>query len=186
MFTTTRYFNCPICLSSKKIKNSTKCKKCKNTHICNECMLNMCEKGIAEKCPVCRQTEWKKQNLKKSSILPNSNRKVEILINDNELENIGCLCYCSCYCLRKIIHTIVSVFSYISLSWFVGFLVISALANDFRPGDPKNAVLLAWLPFVIGFPCLTLLLCWCCRCVCEQKFERPVQDFVELTCCHGD
>tara|TARA_B100000575_G_C22700379_1_gene423564 strand:+ start:37 stop:288 length:252 start_codon:yes stop_codon:yes gene_type:complete len=81
-------------------------------------------------------------------------------------------------------HTIVSVFSYIGLSWFCGFLVICALANDFRPQDPEHSVLLTWLPFVIGIPCLTLLICWCGRCICEEKFERPVHDFVELTCCH--
>ena len=64
MFTTTKYFDCPICYSSKKEKNSTKCKKCKNTHICNECMLNMCERGMSDKCPICRQTEWAKTNFK--------------------------------------------------------------------------------------------------------------------------
>ena len=194
MCSTIRYFDCPICLSSKKVKNSTKCKKCKNTHICNDCMLNMCEKGLADKCPVCRQIEWRKQILKKSSILPNNSTRVintiriidetGNVVGDHEIK--GCLCYCSCYCIKKVIHSIVSVFSYISLSWFVGFLVICSLVNDFRPGDPKNAVLLAWLPFVIGMPCLTFLLCWCCRCVCEQRFERPVHDFVELTCCHSD
>ena len=193
MISTCKYFNCPICMSSKREKNSTKCKKCKSTHICNECMLQMCEKGMADKCPICRQTEWRKQKLKIFSILPNNNTTRVIntirivdergnVVGDHEIK--GCLCYCSCYCFRNVVHTIVSVFAYISLSWFCGFLVIVTLANDFRPNDPKHATLLSWLPFVIGFPCLTLLICWCGRCICEQKFERPVQDFMELTCCH--
>ena len=130
--------------SSKKEKNSTKCKKCKNTHICNECMLHLCEKGIANKCPICRQTEWRKQNLKKNSILPNNSTRVintirivderGNVVGDHEIK--GCLCYCNCYCFRNVIHSIVSVFAYISLSWFCGFLVICALANDFRPNHP--------------------------------------------------
>ena len=192
MISTCKYFTCPICMSSKRARNSIKCKKCKNTHICNTCMLNMCEKGLAKKCPICRQTEWRKQNLKKNAILPNNSNRVinririvdesGTVIGDHEIK--GCLCYCSCYCIKNIFHTIVSVFSYIGLSWFCGFLVIAALANDFRPGDPEHSTLLAWLPFVIGFPCLTLLICWCGRCICEQKFERPVHDFMELTCCH--
>jgi len=192
MFYTVKYFDCPVCLSSKKLKNSTNCKKCKNTHICNDCMLNMCENGLANKCPICRQTEWRKQNLKKNSILPKSSSRVintirivderGSVIREQEMKE-GCLCYCSCYCFKNVMQTIISIFSYISLSWFLGFVVICVLGNDFRPHDPEHTILLAWLPFVIGIPCLTGLICWCGRCICEQKFEKPVEDFVKLTCC---
>jgi len=192
MISTCKYFNCPICMSSKREKNSTKCKKCNNTHICNECILHMCEKGIADRCPICRQTEWRKQKLKKNSILPNnSNRVINTIRVVDETGNVighheikGCLCYCSCYCIRNVINIMGSVLAYISLSWFLGFLVICALANNFDPGNPDHSPLLAWLPFVIGIPCLTGLICWCGNCVCRQKFEKPVEDFVELTCCH--
>ena len=88
MFSTTKYFNCPICFNSKKEKNSTKCKKCKNTHICNECMLNMCERGMSNKCPICRQTEWRKQNLRKNSILPNnSNTNSNSLVKQQSIDS---------------------------------------------------------------------------------------------------
>ena len=52
MISTCKYFTCPICMSSKREKNSTKCKKCKSTHICNDMYVTICVKK-----------EWRKNAL---------------------------------------------------------------------------------------------------------------------------
>ena len=57
---------CPICLQEKKL--TTKCKICTDTMICQDCCLNLCEKGLCGKCPVCRQPNWKQP--KKTQIMP--------------------------------------------------------------------------------------------------------------------
>ena len=97
-------------------------------------MLNMCERGMGNRCPVCRQTEWRKQNLKKILFYQSIYRVINTIrivdhrgnvVGDHEIK--GCLCYCNCYCFRNVVHSIVSVFAYISLSWFCGFLKLYVL-----------------------------------------------------------
>ena len=190
MISTTKYFNCPICMTCKKEKNSTTCKKCKHTHICNICMLNMCEKGLADKCPICRQTEWRNQRMKKTSILPSHHvrniNSIRLVNNNGEVigeRNIpGCICYCTSNC-KEICRCISGCISFFSIGWLLGFLLICSLAPGFNPNDPQETHFLIWFPFIIGIPCLSIFICWCGRCICKQKFERPVEDFVHLTCC---
>ena len=62
-----KYQVCPICLEYKPAH--IKCKICTNTTVCSSCASEMCEKGICNKCPICRQKNWKKPN-KKTQILP--------------------------------------------------------------------------------------------------------------------
>ena len=58
---------CPVCMTEKK--GQIKCKICTNTVVCADCIISMCEEGQCNKCPVCRQEDWK-LTLNKNTILP--------------------------------------------------------------------------------------------------------------------
>ena len=63
--------DCNVCFEKKE---GVLCSKCKNCHVCHDCLLSMCENGICNKCPHCRQTNWKKS---KSKIVPiNTNNEI--------------------------------------------------------------------------------------------------------------
>ena len=50
---------CCICL---QLENDTiSCLKCKNAVVCHNCISSMLEKGVCDKCPICRQINWKKK-----------------------------------------------------------------------------------------------------------------------------
>ena len=69
MFFSSSKKQCPVCLEFKKTYLT--CSICSDTNICQDCCLNLCEKGLCDKCPVCRQTNWKKaKKIRKTKVLP--------------------------------------------------------------------------------------------------------------------
>ena len=58
MLSTVLHAQCCICLQFKM--KYIKCKKCKRSSLSYR-LPSLCEGGLCSKCPVCRQTEWKKK-----------------------------------------------------------------------------------------------------------------------------
>ena len=49
---------CVICNEEKK--THINCKICTDTNVCFDCSVQLCENGICNRCPICRQEDWKK------------------------------------------------------------------------------------------------------------------------------
>ena len=41
-----------------KTKKTVKCNTCYSSIVCSDCLLSMCESGLADKCPICRTKQW--------------------------------------------------------------------------------------------------------------------------------
>ena len=151
---------CPICLEYKK--TYLVCKNCKNTNICFECVTNMCEFGICDKCPVCRQINWKKKI------------KVEIA---NDIFKIKYIYKC--------LDTIISIIKYIYkllillVNIFVIFIIIYLIGIItiviFWPSiDFNKSINRFGLPIFLGL--LWLLIIWspcCCgQTLCQFYFSK--------------
>ena len=59
---------CVVCREPKK--EGIKCNGCRDTLVCQDCILSLCEHGICDKCPVCRRLKWKKNKFKTNQIIP--------------------------------------------------------------------------------------------------------------------
>ena len=68
-------FNCcsknsECCICSEKTNKGFKCKLCKEGFVCRKCMPRLCESGLCNKCPVCRQVDWRKKNTNQTVVIP--------------------------------------------------------------------------------------------------------------------
>jgi len=173
---TSKYAQCCICQEMKK--NFTKCIKCKNAHVCSDCMLSLCEHGQCSKCPLCRQLEWRKNTLKKTLIIP-SNIKINTNQNyewedgyedeDEYKDNNSCMyCYLSIMITRNIC-------AYLIFSWLCGIMTILIV----HPFDTSASVALIILfPLILGLIELACCIYCCFVKVCQIKTE-PRSDY----CC---
>lgn len=144
---------CCICLQFKnKIKH---CLKCKNAVICYNCFDSLVEKGLASKCPVCRQLEWH-NSIKKTKIVPLGNTDV-ILKNESRCINVNKKCFC--LFLFDIFRFILLLFL-IYMSGLLSILIVSDIALNFLK--------YFWLPFFIGI-IEFLILISCCYGCCNLK-----------------
>ena len=121
---------CPICLQEKKL--TTKCKICTDTMICQDCCLNLCEKGLCGKCPVCRQPNWKQP--KKTQILPKIMLKFkpaqkeekespEVFPQIDREEEIQACCD-TWYKIKMIIFTIIYTFAACMIVYVLGMFTV--------------------------------------------------------------
>lgn len=152
------YFNktqdeCPICLQHKKLEIT--CKICTNTKICKKCNLDLCEKGLCGKCPVCRQPNWKKHN--KSKIIPIS--KINILPQEDKVINVNTLENTNNCSLSNILLNFVICILHCLLIYSIGmFTLLIFTTNE----DLENEFTLYWLPPIIGLVWLVLIWSPCC------------------------
>lgn len=160
-FQTKKYY-CPVCMTEKK--GQIKCKICTNTVICSDCIISMCEKGQCNKCPVCRQEDWK-LNLNKNTILPFSPKKClkgETVQSDNEIqtqieEDIRVTINWSGLITTnlKILKLTISIALMLFMSWLLG-LFITLLLFDV---DLKKNFAIIWFPFIVMASITFLITC---------------------------
>ena len=67
---------CPICMEEKIC--GIKCKICTDTKVCSTCITKLCEEGIINKCPVCREENWK-EDKSFTKIFPSTTTPFKIL-----------------------------------------------------------------------------------------------------------
>ena len=72
---------CCICHEDKK--NYIKCIKCKNSHVCSDCLLGLIEYGLVNKCPLCKQENWRYNKINSNVIIPINNNIEEKIYSSN-------------------------------------------------------------------------------------------------------
>ena len=151
---------CVVCHENKK--KTVKCNICNNTSVCGDCLLCMCEHGIADKCPVCRSKNWilkNKESKTSTKIIPGG------IIIQREENTTGCTKY-KLFCERrfKIILTKLIMFICMNIvQYMVGLFVILLLfGNSYDKKIEKH--LLSWVSYIVGS-----ILFHGCICCCAKK-----------------
>ena len=149
-------------------KDFKRCKHCRNATVCTSCLLGMAENGLCDKCPLCRQKDWLKKNVKSVKVQPleTKNNVTMVETSNEELVN-RCNCRCSCNC-NKIYTIFMLSMIYLILSYSYGFLTLLICLNG---KIEKNVTLFIWLPIPIGFIELFLSTYLCFRFVCKVRFN---------------
>ncbi len=160
-FQTKKHY-CPVCLTEKK--GQIKCKICSNTVICSDCIVSMCEKGQCDKCPVCRQEDWK-QNLNKKTIIPFSPKKclkretiqdeIQMEIEDEENIRVTINWYELINTNIKILKLAITIALILFICWLLG-LFITLLLFDV---DLKKNFAIIWFPFIVMSVIAFLITC---------------------------
>ena len=175
--------DCNVCFEKKK---GVLCSKCKNCHVCHDCLLSMCENGICNKCPHCRQTNWKKS---KSKIVP-INTNNEII---SEQKNTTTSSYV--YNVRderprtialeamtrrgRFYYKLLMTGVMLSLSWMCGFITIIICTS--KPPDKINVHLISWVAVITGLTEIHLFIMCCFVNVCKQPI-RNMNDYCDMFC----
>ena len=67
------------CICSETTNKGFNCKICKEGFVCRKCMPRLCESGLCNKCPVCRQENWRKKNTNQTVIIPIKESEIIII-----------------------------------------------------------------------------------------------------------
>jgi len=184
LFVKDKIHECNVCFENKE---SVQCLKCKNCYVCHDCLLSMCENGIADKCPHCRQLQWRK--------IKNTNKVFPI--NTENIMISGQKQTTNSYVYRvrderprtialnsmteraRLYYRIMMVCAISGISWMCGFItIIVAEGKKFTYIDIH---LITWVAFIIGLfevHCFTL----CCLInVCKHPI-RNRKDYCEMFC----
>ena len=156
---------CPICLQEKKL--TTKCKICTDTMICQDCCLNLCEKGLCGKCPVCRQPNWKQP--KKTQIMPKLILKFKSAEKEEKEEKESPEvfpqidreedCCDTCYKIKNTIFTIFYIFAACMIVYVLGmFTVFIFTSGDIWKDNPH----LYWVSALVGIVWVGMAWSPCC------------------------
>ena len=162
---------CPVCLEYKPAH--IKCKICTNTTVCSSCASGMCEEGICNKCPVCRQKNWKKPN-KKTQILPVKSitlfenlRTVSNVITveiENNQENNNC-----CDKVNNILAMIRKIYIIIGTSiilYIIGFATVVIFYPEIKWTDNYYYI---WLPPLMASVWVAIIWSPCC---CQESLRN--------------
>jgi hypothetical protein len=152
-----------------------RCKICSNTKICTSCITKLCEEGQINKCPVCRQENWKEEKCI-TKIFPKTMKNCKNIMKPrgrvkyfkdkttnscpNERDIYTCMLI-SLFTLKKLIECIIVIFI-IYIIGLTGLLIVSSeYFNDNNKTFPHFI-----LPFIVGVSsilvCIGFVKC-CCR-----------------------
>jgi hypothetical protein len=120
-------------------------------------MLSLCEYGKCSRCPVCRQTEWRKKQICKSKIVP-ENVNVEVVIE----EKIKDVEFKYIYCF------LANIIMYIVASWLFGCLTILL----FLPTVLNIDYVILWLPILVGLIEISFCFYCCVTRVCNLDIRE--------------
>jgi len=67
------------CICSETTNKGFNCKICKEGFVCRKCIPRLCESGLCNKCPVCRQENWRKKNTNQTVIIPIKESEIIII-----------------------------------------------------------------------------------------------------------
>lgn len=165
--------DCPICMEEKKY--GIKCKICTDTKVCNSCVTKLCEEGQINKCPVCRQENWKEEKCI-TKIFPKTMKNCKNIMKPrgsvkyfkdktlkscpNERDIYICMLI-SLFILKKLIECIIVIFI-IYIIGLTGLLIVSS--EYFNDNNKTFGHIM--LPFIVGVSCILLcigLVKCCCR-----------------------
>ena len=144
---------CPICMEEKIC--GIKCKICTDTKVCSTCITKLCEEGIINKCPVCREENWK-EDKSFTKIFPSIKNCKNIIKPQHHLKycnnNSESLCYTQYDCILSILFTI-KLFILIILSiiiiYIIGLIVLLIFSSEYSNNNNKTFAQYL-LPFMIG------------------------------------
>jgi hypothetical protein len=142
-------------------KGFIKCKICTNTIICGNCIIKLCENGICNKCPVCRQENWKK-NLNCTAVVPVNKLNyidIDTIYEDKEhtifQKNIWLNIYNIILYIYLFIRSLLLFISCIIIIWGIGII----LTMTFISIDLNKNYAIFWFPFVISLSYLIPIIC---------------------------
>ena len=149
---------CCICLDEKR--NYIKCKKCKSSFVCVDCLNGLMERGLASKCPICQQLGWKENKIRSNIVVPSQiNVSTNIKVKDDI--KIDYCCYIKTFFRTLSFYTIILLFMYM-----IGLFLMS---NFIKP-EFSDLNIVTWVPLIIGLFSTILTLC-VCSCCCKDCFK---------------
>jgi len=179
---------CILCFDNK---DCIQCIKCKNCFVCQDCLLSMCENGICNKCPHCRQTNWRKST-KKSKIVPIITENV--IISEQKQTTTSRYVYTSRRPRDEIpsfialqsmtqrgrfYYKLMMIGVMLGLSYMCGFITIIVITV--KKIDQIDPHLISWVALLIGLlevHCVTL----CCFAnVCKHPIKTK-EDYCNMFC----
>lgn len=169
---------CCVCLEVRQC--AATCKYCIEGTICSDCIISMCEAGLCDRCPTCRQENWKKVNKRTSKITPvrsgGSKRDTESI--DIRVERAWALSSTRSRCSKlgmACIHcctfkTWLSLLSIFMMQWMLGLLVVCICSSS-----PRDMTIdqLTWISMLVGIPVMHLPL-WYCIARCDIGVFGPI------------
>lgn len=164
---------CPICMENKLY--GIKCQICTNTKICNSCIAKLCEQGQVNKCPVCRQENWKEPkcitkifpSTKCKNIIPRSRlrylqEKSQIsCFNFNDIYN--CL-FISFYIIKLLLEICIGLI----VIYITGLFSLAIVNSNYFKDSNTSFVYNVFIPFMIGI-CIWVSCCGCCNYCYKNK-----------------
>ena len=161
-FTTAEHPTCCICY--QEIKPGIKCKFCVEGNICVKCVPCLCENGLADTCPVCRQEDWIEGVISPNSIVPITKSKPPVERQPEEVEVVyNWTPRMAEYCipLKNMIDVISLCVSGLVVAYAVGVLTLLMVNATSPINDPRWF----WIPLLLGIFELRLMSCCCWRCI---------------------
>lgn len=161
--------NSECCICSEPTSKGFKCKLCKEGFVCRKCMPRLCESGLCNKCPVCRQVDWRKKNTSQTVVIPIKESDIIIVepVTQSQEEIKPCLNELpSC---RYTMDKLLVLFSILFLSYIIGiFTVAEPIKYPYSRWRPEHHI----LAFVVGIFefCIISYCCW--RSLCYPRGDR--------------
>ena len=135
---------CPICMEEKIC--GIKCKICTDTKICSTCITKLCEEGIINKCPVCREENWK-EDKSFTKIFPYINNCKNIIKPQGHLKycnnNPDSLCQSQYDCILSTFYTIkllIVIILIIIAIYIIGLTTLLIFSSDYFNNNNKTFV----------------------------------------------
>jgi len=128
-------------------------------------MISMVEHGIANNCPICKQTEWRKKMVKKNLIVPTQARlfQKEDIKEDKHTNSKKCCDFnivnC-CISTKKTLRVCNFYVLMLGFAFVLGMFTLGLSSIDFGKE--------LWIPFVVGF-CELILILLCCLGCCDKN-----------------
>ena len=176
-FSSSKKKKCPVCLEYKQIYLI--CSICSDTNICQDCSLNLCEKGLCDKCPVCRQTNWKKaKKIKRTKILPSLfisiGTKKENIVSEIVIDDVGKKMDNSKLDCKKILHNLKLTLFHIAVFLLIcGLIYCLGMFTLFFFGADSEFVKngnIFWLSPIVGLMWVGI----CCSPCCFGKTVKKI------------
>ena len=174
---------CNLCFDNK---DCIQCIKCKNCFVCQDCILSMCENGICNKCPHCRQENWKKTN--KSKIVPINLNNIVVTeqktttssyvynVRDERPSTVALEAMTK---RGRFYYRLMMTGVIMGLSWMCGFITVIICTG--KKVDRIDPHLISWVALLAGLVevhCVTL----CCFAnVCKQPIKTK-KDYCDMFC----
>ena len=167
-------FNCcnkssQCCICSETTNKGFNCKICKEGFVCRKCMPRLCESGLCNKCPVCRQVDWRKKNTNQTVIIPIKESEIIIIEPVTQSQGEEKTCWDELPPCRQIWEYIKMGCCIIFLSYVIGALsVADYIRYGYSKWKPEHHI----LALAIGL-CEFCIVSYCCwRSLCYPRTDR--------------